>query len=51
MKADIDHLMKERNLDLLIISGGEEFNPIRYYMTNGAAITSGYVLKKRNETP
>jgi Xaa-Pro aminopeptidase len=49
MKSDIDRLMQERNLDALIVAGGEEFNTIRYYLTNGAHITRGTIIKLRDK--
>ncbi len=50
MKADIDRLMRERELDAIIITGGEEFNSARYYLSNGAQITHGSIFKRRDET-
>lgn len=49
MKSDIDRLMQERNLDAFIVAGGEEFNTIRYYLTNGAHITRGTIIKIRDK--
>ncbi len=49
MKSDIDRLMQERDLDALIVAGGEEFNTIRYYLTNGAHITRGTIVKLRDK--
>lgn len=49
MKADLDRLMRERELDAIIVTGGEEFNTARYYLTNGAHITHGAVFKLRDE--
>ncbi len=51
MKADLDRLMQERDLDAFIIAGGEEFNTIRYYMSNGARITHGAIFKLRDQPP
>ncbi len=45
MKSDIDRLMRERELDALIVTGGEEFNTARYYLSNGARITHGSIFK------
>ena len=47
MKADIDRLMQDRRLDALIVTGGEEFNAPRHYLTNGAHITHGTIFKLR----
>ncbi len=48
MKSDLDRLMQERNLDAFIVTGGEEFNTVRYYMSNGARITHGSIFKLRD---
>lgn len=45
MKSDIDRLMRERELDAIIVTGGEEFNTARYYLSNGARITHGTIFK------
>jgi len=45
MKSDIDRLMRERELDAIIVTGGEEFNTARYYLSNGAHITHGTIFK------
>ncbi|MFN8531202.1 MAG: M24 family metallopeptidase [Anaerolineae bacterium] len=47
MKSDIDRLMEKRGLEALLIVGDESVNMLRVYMTNGAEVTGGYVLKKR----
>jgi len=49
MKQDLDHLMKERGLDAVLVAGKVHGNPAMYYMTNGTV--GGYVLKKRGEEP
>ncbi len=49
MKKDLDRLMEERGLDAALVSGKVHGNPAMYYMTNGAGLTGGYVLKKRDE--
>ncbi|MCC6801579.1 MAG: aminopeptidase P family protein [Anaerolineae bacterium] len=51
MKSDLDRLMEARNLDVLLVCGDEHANPPRYYLTNGVAVTGGYVLKKRGSSP
>ena len=51
MKRDLDHLMKERGLDAALVAGTVHGNSAMYYMTNGAGLTRGYVLKKRGEEP
>lgn len=51
MKSDIDRLMQEQNLDAFIVAGGEEFNAVRYYLSNGAHITHGTIFKVRGKDP
>lgn len=51
MRSEIDRLMSERGFDALVVTGDAEANPPRYYLTNGAHITGGYVMKKRGEAP
>ena len=48
MKADIDRLMRERKLEAFIVFGGEEFNTARYYLSHGAHITHGSIVKARD---
>lgn len=45
MKSDIDRLMRARELDAIVVTGGEEFNTARYYLSNGARITHGSIFK------
>ena len=51
MKSDIDNLMAKRELDAFIVVTDEGYHPIRDYLTNGARVTGGYVLKRRSEPP
>lgn len=48
MKSDIDRLLRERDLDAFIVFGGEEFNAARYYLSSGANITHGTIVKARD---
>ncbi len=50
MKSDIDRLMLERDLDAIIVCGGEEFNTARYYLSRGAQITHGSIFKLRDKS-
>ena len=45
MKSDLDRLMAERKIDALVVAGRVHGNPIMYYMTNGAKLTHGIVVK------
>jgi len=51
MKSDIDALMRARNLDAILIAGGEGYSEVRDYMSNGAHITGGYIVKKLDAEP
>jgi Xaa-Pro aminopeptidase len=51
MKQDLDRLMEERGLDAAFVSGTIHGNPAMYYMTGGAGLTKGMVIKKRGEEP
>ncbi len=51
MKRDLDHLMKERGLDAILVEGKTLGNPALYYMINGAHIGGGKVVKKRGAEP
>jgi len=51
VKQDLDRLMEERGLDAVLVSGAVHSNPAMYYMTKGANLMGGWVLKKREEEP
>jgi Xaa-Pro aminopeptidase len=51
VKHDLDRLMEERGLDVAWVAGAVHGNPAMYYMTSGAGLTQGFVLKKRGEQP
>ena len=51
MKQNLDHLREERGLDAALIAGAVQGDPAMYYMSNGAALTRGFVLMKRGEEP
>ena len=51
MKSDLDRLMRERDMDAFVVTGGEEFNAIRFYLSNGAHITHGSIFKSRGREP
>ncbi|MBN1565431.1 MAG: aminopeptidase P family protein [Anaerolineae bacterium] len=50
MKADLDRLMAEREIDALFTLNSEHEDPYRTYLANGADF-SGMVFKKRGEAP
>lgn len=43
--------MAKRNLDAIMVAGDEHNNPPRDYLSNGAAVTGGYVVKQRGSAP
>lgn len=51
MKQDLNGLMKQRDLDALVITGPSRDNPAMTYMTNGAHLTKGILIQKRDEEP
>lgn len=51
MKTDLDRLMLERDMDAFVVTGGEEQNTARYYLSNGAHITHGSIFKLRGQAP
>ena len=51
MKSDLDRLMQERDMDAFVVTGGEEFNAIRFYLSKGAHITHGSIFKSRGQEP
>lgn len=51
MKAELDRLMTERGLDAIFIAGGEGYSEVRDYMSNGAHITGGFIIKKPGADP
>lgn len=50
MKSDLDRLMAERAIDALLILPGENEDPYRTYLSNGAQ-HSGLVLKRCGQSP
>lgn len=51
MRADIDRLMTDRDLQALIVTGGEHPNTFRAYLANGVDIHGGMVVKVRGSAP
>lgn len=51
MKSDLDRLMAERDLQALVVVGDETYSAPRDYLTNGAQVTGGLVIKKRGADP
>jgi Xaa-Pro aminopeptidase len=51
MQRDLDALMKDRNLDAIVVSGKVTGNAPLIYMLNGARMTQALLVKKRGEAP
>ena len=49
MKADLDALMQEKDLDAILITGPGQHNPAMVYMTGGCHLTNADLIKKRGE--
>lgn len=47
MKADLDKIMEERNLDALLVMGDTGGNKVMHYLTNGAPLERALVVKRR----
>ncbi len=51
MKTDLGQLMEARGFDAIVVMGEAKENHALAYMTNGAAITAGTVVKKQGGAP
>ena len=51
MKSDLDQLMAKRGLDAIIVTGDEHGNPMRNYLTNGAAVTGRLCPQEARQRP
>lgn len=51
MKSDLDRLMAERGLEALLVVSDHSYNAPRDYLTNGARVSGGLVIKKRGAEP
>ncbi len=51
MKADLDRLMAERDIDAAVVTGKVRNNPIMVYITNGANLTHCIVVKAAGRPP
>jgi Xaa-Pro aminopeptidase len=51
MRSDLDRLMTERDLQAIIVAGGEFQNTYRAYLSNGLDIHGGMTIKKRGSAP
>ncbi|MFL7890685.1 MAG: M24 family metallopeptidase [Anaerolineales bacterium] len=51
MKSDLDHLMEEKELDAILITGPAQHNPPMVYLTGPIHMTGGDLIKKRGSEP
>jgi len=51
MKSDLDALMKERDLDAIMILGDAENNAPMYYFVGGGHVSAALLLKKHGKEP
>lgn len=49
MKSDLDALMKENDIDALLVTGPGFHNPAMVYLTGGGHLTQADLIKKRGE--
>lgn len=51
MKSDLDRLMAERNLHALLVFSDHDYCAARDYLTNGARVSGGLIVKTRGHAP
>ena len=51
MKKDLDRLMRDAGIDVLWVSGASSESPNIYYLTNGASLTSAWVILQPGKKP
>lgn len=51
MRSDLDRLMAARDLQAILVAGGEQANTARRYLSNGVDIHGGMTIKKRGAEP
>ena len=51
MKSDLDILMKNKNLDAILVLGDAEHNPPMTYLVGGGHVSDAVLIKKRNDEP
>lgn len=51
MKQDLDHLLDERGMSAFVVFGDAKNNYPLHYLTNGAPITGGIIIKKYGKDP
>lgn len=51
MKSDLDRLMTARNLQALLVFSDHDYCAARDYLTNGARVSGGLIVKPRGSAP
>lgn len=51
MKSNLDTLMKDRNMDAILVLGDAEHNPPMTYLVGGGHVSHAVLIKKVNEEP
>jgi len=51
MKKDIQNLMKQKDVDAIIISGGSEHNPPMTYLAKGEFFTKAIIVLLKDREP
>jgi Xaa-Pro aminopeptidase len=51
MKYDLDALMREKNLEALLVLGSAQHNPPMMYMTGGGHVSEAVLVKQRGKEP
>jgi len=51
MKANLDSLMQDRNLDAILVVGPGQHNPPMVYLTGGGHMTRAFLIKIRGQSP
>ncbi|HET9589311.1 MAG TPA: M24 family metallopeptidase [Anaerolineales bacterium] len=51
MKSDLDALMKDRNMDAILVLGDAEHNPPMTYLVGGGHVAHAVLIKKVHEEP
>ncbi len=50
-EIDLDQLMAARHLTAIVVTGEAHDNPPRSYLSNGAHVTGGYIIKRPGSDP
>jgi hypothetical protein len=51
MKSDLDAIMKDRDIDAVVVFGNAEDNPPMYYFVGGGHVSNALLIKKVGAEP